>query len=165
MFKIPQISPSQAIQFPRSSNQNIPGLPISAADCKYFQTVTDANQFLVMAQNALNAFLATQQNGQMTALQMSSSQTDGNGNVVCAYLGMMASVSDPVFIYMDPALTYQCYIVNYSISFQVPLPPNQPGPYNPPTIITGQVAIGDVAGTGSSLIFVDQDGSYFFKWQ
>jgi hypothetical protein len=154
----PRISPSQAVQYPQSGNGNIPLLPIPASSYKYFQTAIDAQLVRVALDAAFSVFLSNQQNGSGGVTGITSSIPE------CPYIASLTGETQPVFIYYD--LVFQVYVISYSITFQVPLPPNSPGPFNKPTTITGTLAIGDIGGNpGTGIVVTYQSGNLSFSWK
>jgi hypothetical protein len=159
-FTIPKISTAIATQFPQGSVA--PGLPIPDAAFFYFSTSADAHTILALLQAALLAFLATQQNGVLTSLGMTNCVMSADGTTpLSSFLGTIGEGTGlPYCIYEDPSLTYQIYLISGQITFRVPLPPNQPGPFNPPTVLSlGPLLVGNlieswVAGGGTGVKLV-----------
>jgi hypothetical protein len=167
-LNIPTISPSQAVMFQQGGNLIIPFLPVPQGSCKYFQLASDQAKVLAQIQTALAAWVTANSqngNGAVNSVTLSNCQLNADGTVACAFFGMMSSEQQPVFIYTDTARVYTAGLISFSITFQPPLPPDQPGPYNPPQTIAGQVSIGDISGPGGTIGIRYEGGSFSFVWE
>ena len=171
-LQIPDLGPHQATLYPTSGTGNVSGLPIPKAANRYFLTAPDAALALAAFTSGVQAFLNTQQEGQFTVQpSLISTQVDAELNSVDDFIGVLPENPtppfQPVYEYQDKARTYMVYIIVWGISFRVPLPPNQPGPYNQPTVIGNPqafTAIGDIQGSGTKVAVNYVSGNLTFSW-